>query len=357
MNNVTNNEFGIWLDSVSNNTILKNSFTYNERGVYLLDSWNNSLLKNNITDNNYGTVGIHIVESSNNNISRNVLSSNLRRFKGIELDDSSNNSLCENEIANNTYGIYLYISSNNSFFHNDFKNNTNQVYDDSWQNPSVLQSINVWDDGYPSGGNYWSDYSGTDANNDGIGDSPYVIDANNTDNYPLINPWSSPSIAVENLTSSKTVVGQGYDLTLNVTVKNLGNKIEGFNVVVYSNSTEIHTRYVLLKGNQSSLITLIWNTTGFSKGNYTISAYAWPVLGETDTDDNRFTGGVVTVTVAGDLDGNFAVQLNDLVTLAKAYGSKPGEPNWNPNADLDNNGVVGLPDLVALAKNYGKTDP
>jgi hypothetical protein len=47
--------------------------------------------------------------------------------------------------------------------------------------------VNVWDDGYPSGGNYWSDYAGTDANHDGIGDTPYIVDANNTDHYPLIN--------------------------------------------------------------------------------------------------------------------------------------------------------------------------
>jgi hypothetical protein len=45
------------------------------------------------------------------------------------------------------------------------------------------------------------------------------------------------------------------------------------------------------------------------------------------------------------------------VILAKAYGSKPGEPKWNPNADIDNNSIVGLSDLVILAKNYGKTDP
>jgi hypothetical protein len=56
----------------------------------------------------------------------------------------------------------------------------------------------IWDNGYRSGGNYWSDYNGTDSykgqyqnetGSDGIGDTPYVIDANNTDNYPLMFPW------------------------------------------------------------------------------------------------------------------------------------------------------------------------
>jgi len=60
--------------------------------------------------------------------------------------------------------------------------NTNQVY--------MEGSANIWDDGYPSGGNYWSDYSGVDVNGDGIGDTPYIIDADNQDRYPLMHSWS-----------------------------------------------------------------------------------------------------------------------------------------------------------------------
>jgi len=102
---------------------------------------------------------------------------------GIYLS-SSNNSICGNNVANNRYGIGLDSSSNyNSIFHNNFIDNTEQVYS--------YASTNVWDDGYPSGGNYWSDYTGVDADGDGIGDTAYVIDENNRDRYPLMNPWGT----------------------------------------------------------------------------------------------------------------------------------------------------------------------
>jgi hypothetical protein len=71
-------------------------------------------------------------------------------------------------------------------YHNNFIDNTLQVYS--------FESLNVWDDGYPSGGNYWSDYTGTDGNGDGIGDTPYTIDVNNIDHYPLVNPWTPTHI-------------------------------------------------------------------------------------------------------------------------------------------------------------------
>jgi len=60
--------------------------------------------------------------------------------------------------------------------------NTEQVYS--------YNSTNIWDNGYPSGGNYWSSYTGEDRNGDSVGDTPCVIDANNQDNYPLMSPWS-----------------------------------------------------------------------------------------------------------------------------------------------------------------------
>jgi hypothetical protein len=57
----------------------------------------------------------------------------------------------------------------------------------------------------------------------------------------------------------------------------------------------------------------------------------------------------------GDINYDGKVSLADLVELARAYGSRPGDPNWDPNADIDHNGVVGLADLVILAQHYGQT--
>ena len=63
------------------------------------------------------------------------------------------------------------------------------------------------------------------------------------------------------------------------------------------------------------------------------------------------------VTILGDIDGNGVVEIKDLVLLAQAYGSKPGDPNWNSSADLNNSQVVDLLDLVTLAQHYGKHYP
>jgi len=214
-NNITNNAVGI-LGIFSNNTISGNNITNNsDRGIYLQDSLNNSISGNNITANDgdgiylYGSnntvsgnnitnngvgvlggSGIYLYESSNNSISENIITNN---SDGILLKESSNNNtILRNSItANNWYGIYFEDSSNNSVYHNNFVNNAHQAYD-FWAIFGGPFSINAWDDGYPSGGNYWSDYVGTDSNHDGIGDTPYVIDANNVDHYPLMIPYVIP---------------------------------------------------------------------------------------------------------------------------------------------------------------------
>jgi len=136
--------------------------------------------------------GISMYRSNSNLLSGNVY---LYNDYGLWIVDSANNTISCNDISHNQYGIVLDSSSNNGFLHNVIDNTIHQVHDLSWYNPPevVPPSINVWDDCYPSGGNYWSDYKGTDTNEDGIGDTPYIIDQNNRDNYPLMAPYIPPA--------------------------------------------------------------------------------------------------------------------------------------------------------------------
>ena len=147
------------------------------RGFFLSGITNVTIKNTNIK---HFWAGIWFQNSNNNTISGNNITNNT---EGIRLFSSSNNTIVGNNITeNNDDGIWLGSSSGNKFYHNNFINNTKQVRSE--------RSVNVWDDGYPSGGNYWSDYNGTDADTDGVGDTPYVIDENNTDNYPLIGYFS-----------------------------------------------------------------------------------------------------------------------------------------------------------------------
>jgi hypothetical protein len=146
-------------------------------------------------------------------------------------------------------------------------------------------------------------------------------------------------------------------MNITVTVANLGHVSETFNVTVYANSTVLMTQTVTLQNMSSTTITVTLNSSSFAYGKLNIWAYASTVPGEVNTMNNTFNDGNVTVTILGDVNGDFKVTLADLVLLANAYNSQPGSPKWNPNADLNADGVVSLTDLVLMAVHYGQHYP
>jgi parallel beta-helix repeat protein len=324
----------------------------------------------NFANCNNGTIQDNVISFAARNgitlgaVNNTIVQGNTISFTkedGIYLYAGVKRALVQNNhiINAGTRGISLSYSSSNKIYHNDFLNGTYQA--------SVYQAPgNLWDDGYPSGGNYWSHYTGVDlfrgpyqneTGSDGIGDTPYIIGSNNTDNYPLMKPYGGPyDIGITNLNTSKTIIGQGYNVSITVTVLNYGNSTEIFNVTAYVNTAEIGIKETTLTTRNSTTVKFTWNTKGIAKGNYTISAHAWPVPGETDTSDNTLKAPAqIEITIPGDVDGNHVVNIFDVVKITSIYASKQGDPKFNPNCDIDGDRKITMLDVVACTRHYGQT--
>jgi nitrous oxidase accessory protein len=189
---VRDSMFGIWCRDVKDCSVLDNRVINCTTGIRI-DSSNFSalpLLTNCVVKGNEvlnGTLrGIHLYNVRNNTVTDNLIQRIQDvggSYAAIDVELSSNNTIVHNQLSNNYCGIWLNTgASNNMIYHNNFINNTLQV--ENWGENTT------WDKG--SQGNYWSDYNGTDANGDGIGDTPYMIDAENKDRYPLIVPEAFP---------------------------------------------------------------------------------------------------------------------------------------------------------------------
>jgi outer membrane protein assembly factor BamB len=168
--------------------------------------------------------------------------------------------------------------------------------------------------------------------------------------YTIISP--SHDVGVTSAVSDKTVVGQGFSANVTVTVVNQGNNTETINITAYANATTIGSENITLSAGSSTTVMFTWNSSRFDYGNYTVSAYALPVPGETNTADNNLTGGTVEVTIPGDINGDGAVNILDSIKVSNAFLATPHSPNWNPNADINGDGVVNILDSIILANHF-----
>jgi parallel beta-helix repeat protein len=192
---------GINFDGVENCSVNNSTLVLNDIGICLNNSTSNYLYNNLIS---IGKKGISLVNSSENILSNNTV---IRNNDGFSLNNSTNNTLVNNTAEGNILGISLVMSEGNILTHNIIQgnahaingkaaisnfiiNNTvtlndiginlngsldNKIYENKFSNSldAVDDGKNTWNSS--SKGNFWHNYTGQDANGDGIGDNPYII--------------------------------------------------------------------------------------------------------------------------------------------------------------------------------------
>lgn len=191
---------GILLAWTNDSLITNNNIVKCQDGVFLNEASNNYIINNNISSNAGAAITFH--RSNQNFVSGNTISQN---NLGLHLYSSeNNNTITNNHVSNNNLAMNFHFSSNNNFYNNNFINNIELIYDyyyDMKDNPFYYSapSVGIWDSEYA--GNYWSSYNDQNPSakvisESNIWDTPFIIDENNTDPYPLVNPVSISSVPI-----------------------------------------------------------------------------------------------------------------------------------------------------------------
>ncbi len=210
-NRVTDTQYGITLLNGSENSVTANvidSIRTAGYGIELSYSSNNNIQRNIITS---ASVGIAIKDqplgpsSASSTQSNTIVENNITNSEeyAIMIVFSNSNTIVGNNITNSGKGVSLYESDGNVIYRNNFFGNTVQagagVNEPDYSGNGIRASVGNWNE------NYWSDYTGTDANGDGFGDTPYVINEKNADNRPSITPLAvSSTLPVTAPTSTPT---------------------------------------------------------------------------------------------------------------------------------------------------------
>jgi len=360
-NSIETNMWGVWLGSSPNNTLSGNSITDNDEGIVVHASSNNIISENNITTSN--NQGISLVSAHQNEISQNVIGNN---SLGIGSSESQGNLMHNNILSSNGVGIRLTNSNSTelrsnvvtesesigvriesvggavcsfdniltenlisftkdtgfvmnyslatTIYHNNFIENTNHAHIELSAGAS-----NVWDDGYPSGGNYWDDYNDPDNywgehqdfnGSDMIGDVPYAIDEDNTDRYPLLTPWPTNHWAFEKCLlvaiSNSTIMNFNFDQQIGEISFNVTADTSDVCKVIISKWL-LDGAFNLFIDNVPATCSISWSPNYYLMNfTYSQGLHTVQIVGES--------------VLRGDLDGDRYIGIKDLYLVASHFG-------------------------------------
>jgi len=287
---------GIILWNSNNNIISKNTVSNNTgTGIYLFEICCNNIVTANIVSNN-SEEGIHIDMSSHDTITKNLITYSPL---GIGFSGSASfNTICENHIANNIVGVSVpQYHQGNIFFHNNLIQPQFNAYDYSTE-----YYQNVWNDSYPSGGNHWSNYQGSDnfhgpnqniPGSDGIGDTPYNVPGGiSQDNYPLMEPLNIIMNNPPYQPDDPEPANGSTDVDINTDLSWTGGDIDA-DKVTYDVYFDISTPPVLVAANITDTIydpgTLnfktqyYWKIVAWDSGGASTQGTLWSFITENDT--------------------------------------------------------------------------
>ncbi len=259
----TENGEGIWLYQSQNNIVSGNTVENCYPGISVGQSTDN-IITNNSVRSNWEAISVYY-SADNNTFSGNEIFSD---HDGITLRESSGNRFFDNRISRCQVGVsigiyayegeYINQMDRNLFFCNNFIGNTKNIAS------SALNGTTYFDNGKV--GNYYSDYTGTDANGDGIGDTPYPIVTQGLDlmdHYPLMREWTGDNLPpVITVLSPQNVTYTQGEVSLNLSVSKPTSQI------AYT-----------LDGSEPVIITANTTITELTNGNHTVVIYATDLAG------------------------------------------------------------------------------
>ncbi|KKK89681.1 hypothetical protein LCGC14_2730660, partial [marine sediment metagenome] len=305
-NTVHHQMVGITIFNSNFNYVEENTVYINEDGFQITGSDNNTVIKNLVRDNT--NTGLRMVNSHNNTLIENQVKSNTDN--GIYFSTSDDNIISGNSISNNFDGIDLYVSDANSFYENTLTLNDRGIFVDDGDGGSHNNfahsnlfigntihaidrpSTNIWNNSVL--GNFWDNYTGSDSNNNGIGDTPHNF--NGGIDYLPIWDDSGPIINIISPANNSLVTSLAPDYSIEITDPNLNEM------------------WYTLDGG-------ITNITFISNG--TINQTLWESIWDTLSDKDV----IILNFYADDLFGYISfIEVHLIVDKPKSSGSIPGYP-------------------------------
>ncbi len=265
--------YGLYMSLSDENVVQNSTFSRCSRGIYMSNSDDNLIIGNTISASNYA--GMYLSSCYDNNITMNRIDSSANY--GMYLTSSHYTNISSNFVndTGSDYAMYLESSQWSTIWDNGFIGYPTGAYDDN--------DNNHWDNG--SWGNLWSDYTGSDLDFNGIGDTPYVIDGDSQDDYPLMDPWG-PTLTV--VPANNSFIWPGTPITVYVTDFNL-------------NTAEVYN--TTSGGWDSFTDSYVVDTTGWSEGTHTVQARADDLVGNVVSTDFYFKvdsiAPMITITSPG----------------------------------------------------------